>query len=116
MQQLIKFAEVNIRGAMLDHDNTRGLAALIELRRIYVALDMVWPEDFFAAEIKAMDAGLDRLHHAMRTSLLRDYVRCQDPSEVLAIGETLERCIAADSSWDWQSEFDKALAEPQMAS
>ena len=115
MQQLIKFAELNIKGAMLDHDTTRGLAALIELRRIYCGLDTVWPEDFFAAEIKAMDAGLDRLHHAMRTRLLRDYVRSQDPAEVMSISETLSECIAADRSWDWEPEFDAALAE-QMAS
>jgi hypothetical protein len=119
MQQLIKFAELNIKGAMLDHDHTRVLAALVELRRIYVALDMVWPEDFFAAEIKNMDAGLDRLHHATRTSLLRDYVRSQDPAEVMSISETLSECIAADREWDWGREFDQALAErspPQVAS
>jgi hypothetical protein len=119
MQQLLKFGEVHIRGAMLDHDHTRCLAALVELRRIYCALDRVYPEDFFAAEIKAMDAGLDRLHHATRTSLLRDYVRSQDPAEVMSISETLSECIAADRGWDWQSEFDQALAErspPQVAS
>jgi hypothetical protein len=111
MQQLIKFAEINIKGAMLDHDTTRGLAALVELRRIYVALDQVWPEDFFAAEIKNIDAGLDRIVEGCRGPVLRQYVRSRDPSEVADLGETVEKCIAHDRAWDWQSEFDAALAE-----
>jgi hypothetical protein len=115
MQQLVKFAETNIKGAMLDRDHTRGLAALIELRRIYVALDMVWPEDFFAEEIKHMDAGLDRFVEAGRGRLLKWYVRTKDPDEVSDLSETLSKCIAADRSWDWESEFDQALTE-QMAS
>jgi hypothetical protein len=115
MQQLIKFAEINIKGAMLDRDHTRGLVALVELRRIYVALDQVWPGDFFAAEIKNIDAGLDRIVEAGRGRLLKWYVRSTDPAEVQDLSETLSKCIAADRSWDWQSEFDQALAD-QMAS
>jgi len=45
MQQLLKFGEVHIRGAMLDHDHTRCLAALVELRRIYCALGGVDSKD-----------------------------------------------------------------------
>jgi hypothetical protein len=115
MQQLIKFAELNIRGAMLDHDHTRGLAALVELRRVYCALDQVWPGDFFAAEIKSIDAGLDRIVEGCRGDVLKWYVRSRDPDEVQDLGETVEKCIAHDRSWDWQAEFDQALTE-QMAS
>ena len=115
MQQLIKFAETNIKGAMLDRDTTRGIAALVELRRVYCALDQVWPEDFFAEEIKHMDAGLDRFVEAGRGRLLKWYVRTKDPDEVSDLSETLSKCIAADRSWDWESEFDQALTE-QMAS
>jgi hypothetical protein len=115
MQQLLKFAETNIKGAMLDHDTTRGLAALVELRRVYCALDQVWPEDFFAAEIKSIDAGLDRIVEGCRGPLLRSYVKSTDPAEVQDLSETLSKCIAADRSWDWEAEFDQALTE-QMAS
>jgi hypothetical protein len=111
MQQLIKFAETNIKGAMLDRDTTRGIAALVELRRVYCALDQVWPEDFFAAEIKSIDAGLDRIVEGCRGPVLRQYVRSTDPGEVMDLGGTLEKCIAADRSWDWESEFDQALTE-----
>jgi hypothetical protein len=114
MQQLIKFAELNIKGAMLDRDHTRAIAALIELRRIYVALDHVYPGDFFETEIKAMDAGMDRCIEAGRGRLLRLYVRTRDPEEVSELSETLGQIIAR-GGWDWQSEFDEALTE-QMAS
>jgi hypothetical protein len=115
MNHLVEFARINIKNAMLDRDHNHALAALVELRRIYSALDMIYPGDFFAEEIKHMDAGLDRLHRATRTSLMKDYVRSQDPAEVMSISETLSECIAADRSWDWEPEFDAALAE-QMAS
>jgi hypothetical protein len=114
MQQLIKFAEINIKGAMLDHDTTRAIAALVELRRIYSALDRVYPGGFFEAELKAIDAGLDRFIEAGRGQLLKWYVRTRDPEEVSELSETLGQIIAR-GGWDWQSEFDQALAE-QMAS
>jgi hypothetical protein len=115
LQHLLEFGRINIRNAMLDHDHTHALAALVELRRIYVALDMVWPEDFFGAEVKAIDAGLDRIVEGCRGSVLRQYVRTKDPDEVMDLSETLSKAIAHDRSWDWQAEFDQALAE-QMAS
>jgi hypothetical protein len=111
MQQLLKFGEINIKGAMLDRDYTRGFAALVELRRIYVALDTVYPEDFFAAEIKSIDEGLDFIVERCRGDVLRWYVRSTDPAEVQDLGETVEKCIAHDRGWDWESEFDQALAE-----
>jgi hypothetical protein len=113
VKQLTEFARLNIKNALLDHDYSRATAALTELRRIYVGLATVLPE--YERQVEAMDAGLDRLHHAMRTSLLRDYVRSQDPAEVMSISETLSECIAADREWDWEPEFEKALTE-QMAS
>jgi hypothetical protein len=115
MQQLLKFAETNIKGAMLDRDTTRGIAALVELRRVYCAFDQVWPEDFFAVEIKSIDAGLDRIVEGTRGDVLKWYVRTKDPEEISDLSETLSKCIAADRSWDWESEFDQALTE-QMAS
>jgi hypothetical protein len=114
MNQLLEFARINIRNAMLDRDYTRGIAALVELRRIYVALDTVWPGGFFEAEIRAMDAGLDRVIEAGRGRLLRWYVRTKDPDEVSELSETLGQIIAR-GGWDWEPEFEKALAE-QMAS
>jgi hypothetical protein len=114
MQQLLKFAELNIKGAMLDRDHTRAIAALIELRRIYVGLSSVYPGDFFEAEIKAIDAGLDRCIEAGRGRLLRMYVRTKDPDEVSELSETLGQIIAR-GGWDWEPEFDQALAD-QMAS
>jgi hypothetical protein len=116
MKQLLEFARINIKGAMVDRDHTRGLAALVELRRVYVALNSVWPEDFFAEEIKRIDAGLDRIVEGCRGDVLKEYVRSTDPAEIQDLGETLSKAIAADRSWDWESEFDAALAEPQMAS
>jgi hypothetical protein len=111
MQQLLEFGRINIRNAMLDRDHTHALAALVELRRVYCALDQVWPEDFFAAEIKSIDAGLDRIVEGTRGDVLKWYVRTKDPAEVQELGETLEKCIAHDRSWDWEAEFDQALAE-----
>jgi hypothetical protein len=115
MKQLCEFAERNIKIALQDREYTRGIAALVELRRIYCALDTVYPEDFFAAEIKSIDAGLDRLIEAGRGQLLRWYVRTRDPDEVSELGETLEQIIARGGWDDWQAEFELALAE-QMAS
>jgi hypothetical protein len=112
-EKLLEFAKIHIRGAMLDRDHTRGMAALVELRRVYVGLSTVYPE--YERQVEEMDAGLDRILHATRSSLMKNYVRCQDPAEVMEISETLSECIAADREWDWGAEFDKALAD-QVAS
>jgi hypothetical protein len=112
MRQLLKFAEVNIRGAALDHDDRRAISGLIELRRIYVGLSHVYPE--FEQQVEEMDRGFDRVIEAGRGQLLRWYVRTKDPDEVRELGEVLGQIIARQD-WYWLPEFELALAE-QMAS
>ena len=113
MQQLIKFAEVNIRGAVLDNDHRRAFAGLIELRRIYAGLAHVYPE--FERQVEEMDGEFDRFIEAGRGQLLRWYVRTRDPDEVRELGEALEQIIARGGWDDWRAEFELALTE-QMAS
>ena len=108
MNILLEFAQAT-KCACQNREYTVACAGLSELRRVYAALVPVYPG--FDKLLSDLDAGLDRLHGAMRTSLIKDYVRSQDFAEVVEIGETLGMCIAHDQSWDWQAEFDQALEE-----
>jgi hypothetical protein len=108
MNVLLEFAQAT-KCACKEREFTIACARLSELRRVYAALVPVYPG--FDTLLSDLDAGLDRLHHAMRTSLIKDYVRSQDFAEVVEIGETLGMCIAHDRAWDWQREFDVAVEE-----
>jgi hypothetical protein len=112
MKQLLTFAEVNIRGAALDHDDRRAVAGLLELRRIYWGLSHVYPE--FEQQVAEMDRGFDRLIEVGRGRLLRWYVRTRDPDEVRELGEIVGQIIAK-GGWDWRAEFELAVAD-QVAS
>jgi hypothetical protein len=111
---LYEWAKTNIHEAMyIENDPAHVRRSLMELRRVMVGLAHVgYPG--FAQHVQEIDKKLDRLHNACRSSLLKDYVRSRDPEEIASIGETLGECIAADRSWDWQAEFDAALA-PSIA-
>jgi hypothetical protein len=111
-RQLIQFAETHIRGAMLDHDDRRVFAGLIELRRIYAGLSHVYPE--FEQQVAEMDREFDRFIEAGRGQLLRWYVRTKDFDEIRELSEVLGQIIAR-SDWYWLPEFELALAEQQMA-
>ena len=113
MKQLLEFARVNIRGAVLDRDDRRAISGLTELRRIYVGLSHVYPE--FEKQVEEMDRGFDRLIEAGRGRLMKWYVRTRDPDEVRELGEALEQIIARGGWDDWRAEFELALTE-QMAS
>jgi hypothetical protein len=111
---LYERAKVNIHGAYHEeNDPTKTMQSLMELRRVMVGLAYVgYPG--FDQSVKDIDARLDKLHRACRSSLLRDYINSRDPAEIASISETLNQCIAYDRSWDWQAEFDAMIA-PSIA-
>jgi hypothetical protein len=69
----------------------------------------VYPD--LEAELRAMDAGLDKLLVACRQQLLKAYLRSRDAEEVKEIAETLGAIIAAGKWPDWQLDFDMAIEE-----
>jgi hypothetical protein len=109
IEVLLDFAELNIEGALRDGENLHAVAGLVELRRVYSGLVMVYPE--FREVFEPLDAGLDRLLVASRTQLLKVYLRSHDVDEVKAISETLGAIIAAGKWPDWSLDFDMAIEE-----
>jgi hypothetical protein len=103
---LTEFADLHITRALEEREHVHAVAGLVELRRIYSGLAHVYPE--FEANVRAMDAGLDRLHIAARSQLMQAYVRSRDPAEIDSISETLGRIISK-GGWDWEREFDAAV-------
>jgi hypothetical protein len=103
---LTEFADLHITRALEEREHVHAVAGLVELRRIYAGLSMVYPE--FEANFKAMDAGLDRLVVACRTNLMKEYVRSRDPAEINELSDTLSKIISR-GGWDWEREFDAAV-------
>jgi hypothetical protein len=68
MERLLEFGEWYIRAPMRDGDHVEALAALLELRKVYVGLSTVYPEDYVEMLAK-IDAGLDRLREDCRIRL-----------------------------------------------
>jgi hypothetical protein len=111
LEKLVEFGEWYIKAPMEDGERVEAVAALMELRRVYVGLSTVYPEDFVELLAK-LDQGIDRYLVTARSELIRDYLRSTDPAEIEELSETIGLFIArCRGSWDWEAEFDQAVNE-----
>jgi hypothetical protein len=88
-------------------ETTRTMAGVVELRRVTAALSTVYPE--FAANVRTLDAGLDKFLVTARSKLLQQYLRSQDVEKIQSLSETLGAIIATGKWPDWQLDFDMAI-------
>jgi hypothetical protein len=73
LEYLVEFGSWYIEAPMRDGERVEALAALMELRKVYLGLSQVYPEDFVELLAK-IDAGLDRLREDCRTRLRMRFV------------------------------------------
>jgi hypothetical protein len=110
MQLLLdQFAVPEIKCALRNKEHVHSFSACVELEKVVSALATVYPE--LQPLRREIGDGLDKVHRANRTMLLKDYLQSRDPAEINSLSEILQRCIAADPTWDWEAEYDKAIAK-----